>query len=141
MSIPKQKLREAVFYILFAKDFQESAAQDTTAMLMEVLEMSRSNVKLAWEKAESIFLKKEEIDTLLREYITEYTLERVSSVERNVLRLSAYELLFDQEVHEVVAISEGVRLSRKFGSPEGALFVNGVLDALYKHQKAVAVTQ
>lgn len=141
MSIPQRKLREAVFYIIFAQDFlgetKEKESVDTIAMVMEVLEMSRSNVKLAWERAELIIEKREEIDAVLKEYIASYGIDRLSCVERNVLRLSAYELLFDKEIPEVVAISEGMRLGRKFGVPEGALFINGVLDALYKNQQAL----
>ncbi|MEI8300989.1 MAG: transcription antitermination factor NusB [Chlamydiota bacterium] len=144
MSLPQTKLREAVFYVIFSQDFlgetQDKESVDTIAMIMEILEMSRSNVRLAWERAELILEKKDEIDAILKDYVVSYGMDRISCVERNVLRLSTYELLFDKEIPEVVAIAEGMRLGRKFGVIQGANFINGVLDALYKNQQ-VLLTQ
>ncbi len=141
MSLPQTKLREAVFYVIFSQDFlgesQDKETADTIAMIMEILEMSRTNVRIAWERAELILEKRDEIDAILKDYITSYGIDRVSCIERNVLRLSAYELLFDKEIPEVVAIAEGMRLGRKFGVIQGANFINGVLDALYKNQQAL----
>jgi N utilization substance protein B len=58
-------------------------------------------------------------------------------VERNLLRLGAYEIYFSKSVPPKVAISEAVRLARKFASSESANFINAILDALYKKKPEV----
>ena len=70
-----------------------------------------------------------QIDALLRDATTNWRLERLGAVERCVLRLGVAELMQGETPPRVV-IQEGVRLAERFGSEQGALFVNGVLDAL-----------
>jgi N utilization substance protein B len=133
MSIPQKKLREAVFYALFSKDFYSDLEwEEIVPIIMEQLEMSKKNVKDAVFRATLIQEKKELIDEILKKQVLSYELERVCFVERNILRLATYEILFDNEIPEVVAIAEGIRLCKKFSTPESAGFINGVLDGIYK---------
>lgn len=139
MVLPKSKFREAVFYAVFSWDFSPTSEAESVPMLMEHLAMSKKNVREARSRALLIIEKKELIDELIQKYITDYDLHKISYVERNILRLATYELLFDNEVPEVVAISEGMRLCRKFSTPESASFINGILDAVYKHETQLSL--
>jgi N utilization substance protein B len=135
MTLPQKKLREAVFYAVFSFDYDESVdCESLVPLLMEQLEMSKKNVKNAIYKASLVMEKLSIIDAKLKEHVEGYSLERVSRAERNILRLATYEILFDNDLPEVVAIAEGIRLGRKFSTPEGANFINGVLDSLFKAQ-------
>ncbi len=58
--------------------------------------------------------------------------ERMAGVDRNVLRMAVYEMLFDDEVPPPVAIDEAIEVARKFGSEESGAFINGILDAVRK---------
>ena len=73
-----------------------------------------------------------EIDQRLRVALDNWKLERVSSLDRGVLRIGVAELLFVDEVPAKVAIQEAIRLAEAYGGAESPRFVNGVLDALYK---------
>ncbi len=75
--------------------------------------------------------QREALDAKIAAASQEYALDRISKVERNVLRLGVFEL--QSELPPKVALSEAIRLCRKFGSPEGADFVNAVLDQIYKN--------
>lgn len=140
MTLPQAKFREAVFYALFSWDFLKTSEEEMVSMLMHELAMSKKNVKEALEKAERIMQQHEIIDEKIREHIHDYHLARISYIERNILRLATYELLFDHSIPEVVAIAEGIRLCRKFGTHEAAHFINGVLDAIYKNQEALKLS-
>lgn len=72
----------------------------------------------------------ERIDELLAEYSVGWTLERMPAVDRNVLRLGAYELLYADEVPDAVAVSEAVYLARSLSTEESPSFVNGLLGKL-----------
>ena len=73
-----------------------------------------------------------EIDDALRAALDNWRLERLSSMDRAVLRIGATEILFVVDVPPKVAIQEGIHLAEAYGGPDSPRFVNGVLDALYK---------
>jgi transcription antitermination protein NusB len=73
-----------------------------------------------------------EIDAALRRSLENWRLERLSRMDRAVLRIAATEMLFVEEVPPRVAIQEAIRLAEAYGGEESPRFVNGVLDALYK---------
>lgn len=132
MGIPKQKFREVVFQMLYSCDLGHATDDDLIELLMKELSITRKTCLLALERARDILAIREEIDTMITQATLSYDFNRIQTVERNVLRLGVYELFFDELIPKKVAISEAMRLARKFGSPESARFVNAVLDSLYK---------
>jgi N utilization substance protein B len=72
------------------------------------------------------------IDGLLTQYTEHWDLDRMSVVDRNVLRLALYELLWHPEVPPKVVINEAIELAKKFGTQESGRFVNGILDRLHR---------
>ena len=75
-----------------------------------------------------------ELDVLLRKQAANWSLERMATTDRNVLRLGAYEILY-AETPGRVAINEAVELAKRFGSAQSAQFVNGILDAVGKDSR------
>jgi N utilization substance protein B len=71
-------------------------------------------------------------DELLRQYAEHWDLERMAVVDRNILRLAAYELLWHEDVPPKVAINEAIEIAKKFGTGESSRFINGVLDRIHK---------
>ena len=82
--------------------------------------------------------KLSEIDQMISETAKEYEFDRIPRVERNLLRLGVYEIYFSKTVPPKVAITEAIRLAKKFSSAESGSFINAILDALYK-KKSEAV--
>ena len=78
----------------------------------------------------------EEIDARLRRALDNWRMERLSAIDRGVLRLATAELLYLEEIPPKVAIQEAVRLAEQYGGPDSPRFVNGVLDALYRRMNA-----
>lgn len=76
----------------------------------------------------------DEIDDTLRDVMPNWRLERLATIDRNVLRIGAAELLYADEIPGKVAISEGIKLAEKYGGRESPGFVNGVLDAVYRER-------
>ncbi len=67
------------------------------------------------------------IDTKLRSYAREWSLERMANVDRNILRLALYEMLFLEEVPLSVSINEAVELAKTYSTPDSGRFINGIL--------------
>ena len=72
------------------------------------------------------------IDKYIIKYATEWPLEQITTVDRNVLRLGVYELVIDPNIPAKVAINEAIEIAKAFGGDASGKFVNGVLGAIYK---------
>jgi N utilization substance protein B len=79
----------------------------------------------------------DEIDDELAEQTAHWRLERLAAVDRNILRLAMYELLFQQDTPHAVVIDEAIEIAKKYGAEESARFVNGVLDGFVKRRERV----
>jgi N utilization substance protein B len=77
-----------------------------------------------------------EVDHALTASLENWRLDRLSSIDRGILRIAATEMLYMGEIPPKVSIQEGIRLAEAYGGNESPRFVNGVLDALYKRRSA-----
>lgn len=132
MSLPQQKFREIVFQILYCQDFGCTDEEAIGQLLMPLLSVTKKSIKTAALRAASVSEHLAEIDAIIAQNSRSYSFERISRVEKNVLRLGLYELLYDQEMPKKAAIAEAIRICRKFGTRESANYVNAILDAIYK---------
>ncbi len=76
--------------------------------------------------------KQNEIDGLITRYAPEWPIEQITMVDRNVLRIGIYEMKYDNDIPEKVAINEAIELAKTFGGESSGKFVNGVLGTIYK---------
>jgi len=74
--------------------------------------------------------EKERIDKIISDQVINWDIDRIASMDRNILRLAVYELAFRDDIPPVVSINEAVDIAKKFGTPESGKFVNGILDNL-----------
>jgi N utilization substance protein B len=77
----------------------------------------------------------EEIDKFIIKYATEWPLDQITIVDRNILRIGVFELLYAQEIPPKVAINEAIEIGKTFGGESSGKFINGVLGAVYKDQE------
>lgn len=80
----------------------------------------------------NIWLKRDEIDLKIEGYLANWSLSRMGSVDRNVLRLAFYELFFSEDTPPVVVLNEAIDIAKYFSTRDSGKFVNGVLDAAMK---------
>jgi len=73
-----------------------------------------------------------DVDSYITRYATEWPLEQITIVDRNILRIGVYELIHDDDIPAKVAINEAIEIAKIFGSESSGKFVNGVLGAIYK---------
>lgn len=75
---------------------------------------------------------KDKIDKKIIEFAPEWPLDQITVVDRNILRMGIFELMFNEEIPPKVAINEAIELAKTFGGPASGKFVNGVLGSIYK---------
>lgn len=80
----------------------------------------------------SVLDQQKEIDAYIKKYAPEWPIEQITMVDRNILRIGIFELVFSEDVPSKVAINEAIELAKTFGGQASGKFVNGVLGAIYK---------
>jgi len=78
------------------------------------------------------------IDELIRRHAENWRLERMPTIDRNILRLAIYEMLHEASVPKVVIVDEAIELAKKFGSENSGRFVNGLLDGVLQSRRETA---
>jgi len=73
-----------------------------------------------------------EIDEAIKKYATEWPLEQITIIDRNVLRIGIFELVYDPDIPSKVAINEAIEVAKTYGGESSGKFVNGVLGAIFK---------
>lgn len=134
MALPPQKFREIVVQLLYSQDFSVLNKEESILLMMHELKVTKRTMVEVFVKIDAVLSKLPEIDARIASISTEYSFDRITKVDLAVLRLGAYELLHEPSLPPKVAIAESIRLSRKFGTPESANFVNAILDNIYKNE-------
>lgn len=124
--------REQIFALLFRVEFNTPEEMDEQVSMYvdemkEVEPLSEKDEDYIIGKYKKIVERMEEIDGILNEASKTWKTSRMSRVDLTVLRLAVYEMKFDEDIPEKVAINEAVELAKKYGGDESPAFVNGVL--------------
>jgi len=134
MAVSQQKMREIVLQLLYGLDVGRDDSEALITLLAKELKVAKKVVREANDRVEKVQARQEAFDKLIDEASASYRFERIGVVERSVLRLALFELLDDEEIPAKVAIAEGIRLTRKFATPESSSYVNAILDNVWKGQ-------
>lgn len=125
----RSELREHLFLMLFCRDFHKSEELKEQAQLyLETLEAPKEkDLEYLNRRFQDVLLHIEEIDAKIEELSKGWQLKRIAKAELTIMRLAAYEILFDEEIPTGVAINEAVELAKKYGDDNSGSFVNGIL--------------
>ena len=144
----RRALREHCFKMLFCTDFYPVTEADEQIMcyfeqveedetdeegnteVIHLVELSEKNEQLLKARVDDIIARIPEIDAALEKAAEGWKLKRIGRVELNILRLAVYEMKYDEDIPEKVAINEAVELAKKFGGDESPAFINGILAKL-----------
>jgi transcription antitermination protein NusB len=122
--------REAAVQLLFHWDMnvrQPLEAADLDGF-WQLRTANQATKEFATRVAAGVIAEQGAIDEKISRYTANYELNRISAVDRNILRVAIYEMLFCNDVPPIVAINEAIDIAKKFGTEESGKFVNGVLD-------------
>jgi len=133
----RSKARKRALDVLFEAD---QRGLDPVRLLADRIADPAAHVpEYAVTVVEGVAAHRERIDELLSTYAHGWTLDRMPAVDRNILRIGTYELLFDDQVPDVVAVSEAVALARDLSTDESPAFVNGLLARLLQLKPTLGV--
>ena len=127
-------IREHIFKILFRAEFynKEELIQQTDYYVSELSSAKDKEIEYIKDKTLAIIDKLSEIDEIINENSDGWPTNHLGKAELTIMRLAVYEIRFDEEIPDGVAINEAVELSKKYGSDNSSSFVNGVLAKIIK---------
>ncbi len=117
------------------KNVERNLAQFLVDYKSESWRKSNDNIQFITSLVMGILAKKKKIDSIIVKVAPEWPLDKIAVIDRNVLRLAIFELIFGKkdETPAKVAINEAIELAKMFGSETSGKFVNGVLGTVYKN--------
>ncbi|HNR51092.1 MAG: transcription antitermination factor NusB [Bacteriovoracaceae bacterium] len=124
----RTKAREIALQYLYQVDITKNHTDETLKDFIDHFVEDRDVVPYAHDLIEGVYNHLHKIDELIENASNNWSVSRMSTTDRNILRIATYELAFKPDIPYKVAINEGIELAKKFGSPRFPAFANGVLD-------------
>jgi transcription antitermination protein NusB len=126
----RRKARVLALQLLYQIDLTQGNLEESVAELWPDLEALGEAHSFAMELVRGVRHRLEQIDSLIQTSSDHWRVGRMPLVDRNILRLAVYELLFCPQIPGRVSINEAVELAKRFGAEESGAFINGVLDQI-----------
>jgi N utilization substance protein B len=130
---PRRKAREYALQMLFQWDITHDAIdQIATVFFQNHPEESSTVADFARALVTGTVENVEQIDRLIARHAEHWRLDRMATVDRNLLRMATQEFLYDKETPKTVVINEAIEIARRFSAQESPQFINGILDSIKK---------
>jgi N utilization substance protein B len=126
----RSRAREVTLQLLYQRDQNPEIGRDVVEAFARQRLKDAATVPFSLSLYDGVVEKSPDIDRRLAEAAENWKLSRMAAVDRNVLRLGAYELLFTPQTPAGVVLDEAIELAKRYGSADSPAFVNGVLDRL-----------
>jgi transcription antitermination protein NusB len=124
----RRRSREIALQVLYQMDMTHAAPDQAIAVYFENFEVAAQVRPFTERLVQGVFTHRSEIDQLIASASEHWRLERMSIVDRNVLRIALYEMVHCSDIPPKVSINEAIDLGKTFGSEDSSAFINGVLD-------------
>jgi len=128
----RRQAREWAVQFLFQNDFNPADPEQALPNFWEGKVADRKAREFTETLVRGVLSNLEKIDGLLKQYAENWEIKRMNAVDRNVIRLALFEMLFMLDIPPVVSINEAVDVAKLYGSPDSGKFVNGILDRALK---------
>lgn len=129
----RRQIREWIVQLLFQLDINPNDDLEIVFSGFWGREDADANAREKVEQfVRGVWGQKDELDARLREYSEHWDMSRMGVVDRNVMRLAAYEMIYCDDIPPIVSINEAVDIAKYFSNDESGRFVNGILDGLSK---------
>lgn len=122
----RRKARKIALEILYQREINEVSLEEIVANKLEA-ENKQSLPEFSLQLVEGVIFHQEQIDEMIRDRADNWSLERMPFLDRNILRISIYEMLYMSEIPFSVSINEAVELAKTYGTEDSSKFVNGIL--------------
>ncbi|MFC1814594.1 transcription antitermination factor NusB [Thermodesulfobacteriota bacterium] len=126
----RRRARELAMQALFFMDMRENTTQGMLDLYCQSFNPSQRALPFFFELVKGVMRARLQIDSIIESFSNNWKISRMSCVDRNVIRIAVYELLYCQDIPSKVTINEAIDVGKKFGTEESGAFINGILDSI-----------
>lgn len=139
----RRKARELAVSLLYQLEFHPNRWAESMEVFWAQHPCSKDSREFASSLVMGVREKLDQIDSLIQRFTHHWSLKRIAIVERNILRLGIYELLFRDDIPKKVTLNETIEIAKLYGSEDSGKFINGILDRVmnYPREEILALTQ
>jgi N utilization substance protein B len=130
MAGTRRKARIAALQVLYELDCTRHKVEETSAHLRAGEILAQEALAFSEELVKGVLQHKSELDALIRRFAPAFPVEQMSVIDRNILRLAIFEILFSDKVPLKAAINEAIELAKDFGSDSSPRLINGILGSI-----------
>ncbi|UCD55790.1 MAG: transcription antitermination factor NusB [Candidatus Omnitrophota bacterium] len=132
----RTKARECALKILYAIDIRKDSPGDCACIFWENHPTIADEIKEFSDfLIKGVVENKNFIDSIISKHATNWQIQRMPIIDRNILRLATFELLFAEDIPPKVSINEAIEMAKRYGDKDSGKFVNGVLDKINKTEE------
>ena len=128
----RRKAREFALQALYQIEMKGSNPKAELHLLEKSQEIGPEEKLFGTEIVEGVYRNLKELDQLIEKHSTHWKMNRMAAVDRNILRLAVYELLYLHDIPTSAALNEAIEIAKRFGTENSSSFVNGILDNIAK---------
>ena len=126
----RRQARIAALQVLYELDCTKHEAEEALAHLTAEGKLPQEALSFVRKLVGGVLQNKSELDALIKKFAPAFPLEHMPTIDRNILRLAIFEILFNEKTPFKVAINEAVELAKEFGSDSSPRLINGVLGSI-----------
>ena len=134
----RRDAREAAAQYLYQREMQGDESDNALTEFYDMRGLSPSGRRFCDALLQGWMRHRENVDEAIRKNALNFEFNRLSAVDRNVLRIACHEILFRSDIPAPVAINEAIEIAKKYSTEDSGKFVNGVLDNIRKQKSAIA---
>lgn len=127
----RRKSREAALQALYYMDIRNDLSLEALALFQRCFPQPEEVVPFFETLAKGVMRNRAQIDRLIERFSSNWKIGRMACVDRNVMRIALYEILYLDDIPEKVSINEAIDIGKKFGTEESGAFINGILDSAH----------
>ena len=126
----RRQARELAMQALFYMDIRKDASEETLEYFCGCFCPSKKSRPFFIKLVNGVLGAKDQIDALVERFSQNWKINRMSCVDRNVMRIAVYEMIYCDDIPPKVSINEAVDIGKKFGTQESGAFINGIMDSI-----------
>jgi N utilization substance protein B len=131
----RRRARELAVQFLYQMEVNPLEPQEAVESFHQGVSASKQVKEFAARIVAGVQQHREDIDRLIGKYSAHWRLERIDRVDKNILRMGVFELLYCDDIPPKVALNEAIDLGKQFGTEESGAFINGILDKISKMER------
>jgi N utilization substance protein B len=126
----RRRSRELAMQVLFQIEMNGDDSEEAVELFCKHFEVSKNAKPFFLRLVNGVKVCQDELDRLIERFSDNWKISRMSGVDRNLMRVAVYELLYCEDIPPKVSINEAIDIGRRFGTEQSPAFINGILDSI-----------